>query len=39
MIDDFTDVERDSYLATENALLKRELAERKEALGILKRRL
>jgi NADPH-dependent curcumin reductase CurA len=37
MIDDFTDVERDSYLATENARLKRELAEPKEELGILKK--
>jgi len=37
MIRDFTDVERDSYLAAENARLKRELAEQKEELEILKK--
>ncbi|MFQ3322307.1 MAG: transposase [Pseudomonadales bacterium] len=37
MMHDFTDVERDSYLATKNARLKRELAKQKEALEILKK--
>ena len=37
MMREFTNVERDSYLATENARLKRELAEQKEELEILKK--
>ncbi len=37
MMRDFTDVERDSYIATENARLKREMAEQKKALEILKK--
>jgi len=34
---DFTEVERDRYLATGNARLKRELAGQKEELAILKK--
>lgn len=37
MIREFADSERDSYLAAENARLKRELAQQKEALEILKK--
>ena len=37
MMREFTDVERDSYLAAENARLKREMAEQKEELEILKK--
>ena len=37
MMREFTDVERDSYLAAENARLKREMAEQKEELAILKK--
>jgi transposase len=37
MMLDFTEVERDSYLAAENARLKRELAEQKEEIEILKK--
>jgi transposase len=37
MMRDFTDVERDSYLAIKNARLKHEIAEQKDELEILKK--
>ena len=37
MIREFADSERDSYLVAENTRLKRELAQQKEALDILKK--